>query len=75
MVSQHLEWHETAPGLLYEAQGDTGRRFVVAADGDAWTLDLLIDGEYESKPAAGVAPAATLELAQEMAQKWEAELY
>ena len=25
-----MNWHETAPGLLYEADGDSGRRYVVA---------------------------------------------
>jgi hypothetical protein len=30
-----LKWHETAPGLLYEAPGgDSGRRYVVAFDGE-----------------------------------------
>lgn len=71
VVSQRLEWHETASGLIYEAAGDSGRRFIVAADGRAWTLDLFIDSEYESAPVVDPAPAATIELAQQLAQEWE----
>jgi ABC-type sugar transport system substrate-binding protein len=74
-VSQQLEWHETAPGLLYEAIGADGRRYVIAVDGQNWTLDLLVDGEYEAELAVDPAPAASLELAQQMAQEWERELW
>jgi hypothetical protein len=44
-----LQWHETAPGLLYEAEGDNGRRYVVAFDGERWTLDLFQHSEYEAE--------------------------
>jgi hypothetical protein len=40
-----LEWHETAPKLLYEAEGGSSRRYVVAFDGERWTLDLFQDTE------------------------------
>ena len=74
-MSRQLDWREIAPGLLYEATGDSGRRFIIATDGSTWTLDLLVDGEYESEPAVDPAPVATLELAQQTAQDWEFELY
>jgi hypothetical protein len=38
-----LEWRETAPGLLYEAHGDSQRRYVIANDGQRWLLDLFFD--------------------------------
>jgi ABC-type sugar transport system substrate-binding protein len=74
-VSLRLEWHETAPGLLFEASGAGGRRYVIAADGDNWTLDFLIDGEYATEQAVDPQPASTLDQAMQMAQKLESELW
>jgi hypothetical protein len=68
-VRRRLEWHETASGLLYQAAGDSDRRYIIAVAGQTWTLDLLVDGQYESTPAVDPAPVATLELAQQMAQE------
>jgi len=39
-----LEWKETAPGLLDEARGAGERLFVIAFDGERWTLDLFQEG-------------------------------
>ena len=58
--------------LLYEASGDSGRRYIIAADGDNWTLDLFIDGEYQAEQAVDPQPASTLDQAMQMAQEWEA---
>lgn len=69
-----MNWHETAPGLIYEANGDSGRRYVIAADGDHWTLDLLIEGEYATEQAADPQSAPTLDEAKQMAQEWESGL-
>ena len=70
-----LEWHETAPGLLYEADGDSGRRYVIACDGERWTLDLFQHSEYEAVQQVEPQTAATVDEAQRMAQDWETELY
>lgn len=70
-----MNWHETAPGLLYEADGESGRRYVVAFDGERWTLDLFIDSEYEAAQEVEPQPAASREAAQRMAQQWETEAY
>jgi hypothetical protein len=48
-VSDELDWHGIAAGLAYEAQGTDERRYVIAAAGHAWTVDLLIDGEYATE--------------------------
>jgi hypothetical protein len=70
-----LEWHETAPGLLYEADGDSGRRYVIAYDGERWTLDLFQHSEYEAEQQIDPQTANTLDEAKRMAQDWETELY
>ena len=57
VAAMALEWHETAPGLLYEADGDSGRRYVVAFDGERWTLDLFpalrVRGRAADRPTVG----------------------
>jgi hypothetical protein len=70
-----LEWHETAPGLLYEAEGDSSRRYVVASDGERWTLDLFQHSEFEAEQQVDPQTANDLEEARRLAQDWEAELY
>lgn len=70
-----LEWHETAPGLLYEADGDSGRRYVIAYDGERWTLDLFQHSEYEAAQQIDPHPADSLDDAKSMAHDWESELY
>lgn len=52
-----LEWRETAPDLLYEADGDRSRRYVVAYDGERWTLDLFLDSEYATEQQVDPQPA------------------
>ncbi len=74
-VSQRLEWRETAPGLLYEAAGDGGRRYVIAAAGQNWTLDLLVDGEYQSETATDPQHAQSLDEGKRIAQEWESGLW
>lgn len=58
-MSRELKWHETAPGLLYEAIGNAGRRYVISAAGCNWTLDLLIDREYAAEQAVDPQPATS----------------
>jgi hypothetical protein len=70
-----LEWHEIAPGLLYEAEGDSGRRYVVAFDGERWTLDLFQHSEYEAEQQIDPQSANDIDEAKRMAQGWETELY
>jgi hypothetical protein len=67
-----LEWHETAPGLLYEADGDNGRRYVIAFDGERWTLDLLQHSEFEAQQQIDPQAASSVDEAKRMAQDLEA---
>ena len=48
--------------------GDSGRRFIIAADGDNWTLDFFTDGEYQAEQAVDPQPASTLDQAMQMTQ-------
>jgi hypothetical protein len=75
VAAMALQWHETAPGLLYEADGDSGRRYVVALDGERWTLDLFQHSEYEAEQQVAPQTVNTVDEAKRMAQEWEAELY
>lgn len=59
MSDYGAEWHETAPGLLYEAQGDSGRRYDAAFDGERWTLDLFQDSEYSREQLVDRRPSTT----------------
>jgi hypothetical protein len=70
-----LKWRETAPRLLYEAAGDSGRRYVIAFDGEHWTLDLFRHSEFEAEQQIEPQPASDLEEAKRLAQDWETELY
>jgi hypothetical protein len=70
-----LKWKETAPGLLYEARRAGERLFVIAFDGEHWTLDLFQDTEYAREQLADPQPAPTLDAAKRMAHEWEAELH
>ena len=56
-----LEWHETAPGLLYEAHGDSHRRWVIGPRGERWMLDLFLDHTYETEQQTDPQPADSLE--------------
>jgi hypothetical protein len=64
-----LEWRETAPGLLCDAEGQGDRRFIIAFDGEQWTLDLVVNSEFASEQQVDPQPAATLAEAKRMAQE------
>jgi len=70
-----LAWHETAPGLLYKADGDSGRRYVIAFHGERWTLNLFQHSEYEAEQQVDPQAASSVDKAKRMAQDWETELY
>lgn len=72
-VSRRLEWRDVAPGLVYEANGDAGRRYVIAVAGQTWTLDLLIDAQYQTEQAVNPRSAASLDQAKQTAQQWESD--
>jgi hypothetical protein len=56
--------------------GGAGERlFVIAFDGERWTLDLFQDTEYAREQQVNPQPAPTLDAAKRMAIEWEAELY
>jgi hypothetical protein len=71
VAAMALQRHETAPGLLYEADGESGRRYVITFDGESWTLDLFQHSEYEAEQQIDPQPAGTFEEAKRMAQDRE----
>jgi len=75
VAAMALEWHETAPGLLCEADGDSGRCYIIAFDGERWTPDLFQHSEYEAEQQIDPQTADTLDEAKLMARDWETELY
>lgn len=70
-----LRTHCGLSHVLYEAHGDSGRRYVASCGGQAWTLDLYIDSEYEAAHEVEPQPAGSSKAALRMAQQWETEAY
>lgn len=68
-------WRKVAADLVYEAHGDGNRRYVIAADGKAWTIDLLIDGECATEQDFDPQLAPTHEEPKRLAQEWESGLW
>ena len=60
-MSLRLEWQETAPGLLYEVSGDSGRRYIIAAGGDNVPATSK-KRPSENSPGAVFTPLLHLEL-------------
>jgi hypothetical protein len=52
-----------------------GRRYVIACDGERWTLDLFQHSEYDAEQQIDPQSANDIDEAKRMAQDWETELY